>query len=54
MYSCGKAWPTIRTDEWGDYCSEGHAKICAADALEIKFTINDPRIARQEMAEVSI
>lgn len=53
MYGCGRAWPAIRTN-YGDYCSELHAKLCVADALEIKFTVNDGKVYQQELAGVTI
>lgn len=53
MYGCGKAWPVVRT-EYGDYCSQGHAKLCIADITEVKFTVNDPRVYRQELQNVVI
>lgn len=53
MYGCGKAWPEIGTAH-GNYCSENHAKLCIADALEVKFTINRPELRRQEMQAVNI
>lgn len=53
MYACGKAFPAVAT-EYGDYCSENHAKLCVADILEIKFTINRPDIRRQEMAAINL
>jgi len=53
MYGCGKAFPTVDT-QYGVYCSENHAKLCVADILEIKFTINRPDIRRQEMAAINL
>lgn len=53
MYGCGRPWPVVRT-EYGDYCTENHAKLCVADITEVKFTVNDPRVYRQELQNVVI
>lgn len=47
MYGCGRSWPTVRTEEYGDYCSEYHAKLCVATAEGIVMT----EIIRSKKAE---
>lgn len=34
-YGCGRAWPTFKSDEYGTYCGEAHARLCAMKEDEI-------------------
>lgn len=59
MYGCGKAWPTIGTDD-GIYCSREHAQLCVidfnntAEGVPTFLTINNPKLRKQELAEVNV
>lgn len=54
MWGCGASWPTVGTEGFGDYCSENHAKLCAAHEQGIILPSNDPAAMRRTLADIAI
>jgi hypothetical protein len=60
LYGCGKTFPTVNT-AYGDFCSEMHGKVVAADANEeILISVqgsNSPKAnqaARKQLSEIVV
>jgi hypothetical protein len=53
MYGCGKAWPLVGTD-FGNYCTEIHAKLCIADAEGVLLIINNPKKRSEQLRSLNV
>lgn len=47
LKGCGKAWPDVRTLDFGDYCTIDHARLVGARLQVVQLPANDEKKRRE-------